>query len=265
LFIDWGGRVLNKYIKELSLLRSVVKPIYKEAIKNVVETKNKGEQDIVTSTDLFIEEKLIEAIKEVFPNDSFHSEEFNNHSLLKNRTWVIDPIDGTSNYQAGLGLYVVQIAFYDQGDIVLSYVYIPSQDSIYYAVMDEGAYLNDHRYFTKDRVNASFLISMVGLTHKNEDKTYYHRIIDLAIKKKYKMRMLGSIGLELVLTSEGIFDFFYTNVTNFWDLFPGLLLMKEAGAIIKNESGEDYKLGDLNVFVWKDESVFNEFKKELLK
>ncbi|MDD4070346.1 MAG: hypothetical protein PHF05_07865, partial [Candidatus Izemoplasmatales bacterium] len=73
---------MNKYIKELSLLKSVVKPIYKEAIKNVVETKNKGEQDIVTSTDLFIEEKLIEAIKEVFPNDSFHSEEFNNHSLL---------------------------------------------------------------------------------------------------------------------------------------------------------------------------------------
>ena len=72
--------------------------------------------------------------------------------------------------------------------------------------------------------------------------------------------MLGSIGLELALMSEGVYDMFYSNVTNIWDLYPGILLLKEAGAILLNERMEAYQLQDLNLFVARNEEV-----KEILK
>lgn len=253
------------YQKELDLLKSVTKKIYEDAILTVKHTSFKGEQDIVTSTDLYIERHLIDMIHSAFPNDFIHSEEYHNKTLLKDRTWLIDPIDGTSNYASHLGLYVVQIALYDKGDIVLSYIYAPILDKTYYAIKGEGAYLNEKRYHITDKQDPSnFMISMVGLSHKSTDKTYFKKIIDMSIEHKYKTRMLGSIGLELALTSEGIFNLFYTNVTNLWDLCPGILLVKEAGYILLNEKSEPYKLQDKNLFVCKDQQTVDLITKDLL-
>src|SRR5690554_1662206 len=253
------------YNNELNLLKTITKQIYEDAILTVKHTSFKGEQDIVTSTDLYIERHLIEKIKLAFPNDFIHSEEYHNKTILKDRTWLIDPIDGTSNYAAHLGLYVVQIALYDKGDIVLSYIYAPSFNKTYYAIKGEGAYLNDKKYHVSDKQDPSnFMISMVGLSHKSSDKTYFKKIIDLSIDHKFKTRMLGSIGLELALTSEGIFNLFYTNVTNLWDLCPGILLVKEAGYILLNEKNEPYQLQDKNLFVCKDQKSVDIIKNYVL-
>jgi myo-inositol-1(or 4)-monophosphatase len=254
-----------KYQKELDLIKEITKKIYDETLKFDFVTEFKGEQDVVTTTDLFVESELIKSIKTVFPDDNFHTEEYYHETVLKNRTWIIDPIDGTSNYASGLGLFVVQIAFYDQEDIVLSFIYLPVFKKTFYAIKGEGAYLNDKRYLIDNNLKPSnFMISMVGITHKNEEKLYYRRITDFSIMNKYKLRMLGSIGLELALTSEGVFDLFYTNVTNIWDLYPGILLLREAGAVLINEKGEDYRLGDLNLFVCKNEAVKEIIKKNIL-
>ncbi len=254
-----------KYQKELDLLIQVTKQIYEDALLTIKETAFKGEQDIVTSTDLYIERQLIDSIKASFPNDFIHSEEYHNKTVLKDRMWLIDPIDGTSNYASNLGLYVVQIALYDKGDIVLSYIYAPMLNKTYYAIKDEGAYLNDQRYHVTDHHDpANFMISMVGLSHKTTDKSYFKKIIDLSIEYKYKTRMLGSIGLELALTSEGIFNLFYTNVTNLWDICPGILLAREAGYIILNEKNEPYQLQDHNLFVCKDLKTVEILKKHIL-
>jgi len=254
-----------KYQKELNLLQAVTKNIYEQTLKFDFVTDFKGEQDVVTTTDLFVESELIKAIKNEFPEDNFHTEEYYHETLLKNRTWIIDPIDGTSNYVSGLGLFVIQIALFDFGDIVLSYIYLPTFNKTYYAIKGNGAYWNDQKYLVNDNLKkTNFLISMVGITHKNEDKYYYKKITDYSIKHKYKLRMLGSIGLELALTSEGVFDLFYTNVTNIWDLYPGILLLKEAGAILVNEKGKDYQLGDLNLFVCKNNAVEEMLKENIL-
>lgn len=243
-----------KYNQELNLLKDIVKPIYNDAVHFAKSVTFKGEQDLVTSTDLYIEKHLIEAIKKTFPNDLFHSEEYNSHTDLNDRTWIIDPIDGTSNYAVDLSLYVVQIALYDQNDIALSFIYAPKFDKIYYAIKGQGAYVNDQRYLVTDKNQPSnFMISMCGLSHKNEDKSYFKQVIDLSITHRFKLRILGTMGLELALTSEGIFNLFYSNVTNLWDLCPGILLSQEAGAILLNEQGKPYQLGDENLFICKDE------------
>ncbi|MFP4478917.1 MAG: inositol monophosphatase family protein [Candidatus Izemoplasmatales bacterium] len=243
------------YSKELNLLKNVVHTIFDKTLDTIIQTHSKGIQDIVTSTDLFIEKKLVEAIKKNFPEDFFHTEEYHHKTHLKDRTWLIDPIDGTSNYARKLDLFVVQIALYDKGDIVLSYIYAPLFKQSFYAIKNQGAYLNDERYEVGHSKSETFMISMVGLTHDNESKEYYNKIIDYGVNHRFKLRMLGSIGLELALASYGIFDLFYTNESNYWDIFPGLLLLREAGAILLNEQGKTYQINDKNLFVCKNEKV----------
>jgi myo-inositol-1(or 4)-monophosphatase len=246
-----------KYRKELELLKGITKNIYSLSQTLDISSSFKGEQDIVTTTDLYIEKELIKKIKEDFPSDSFHTEEFNSKTLVQGRTWIIDPIDGTSNYASKLELYCIQIALFDEGDIVLSYIYVPEFEKEYYAIKGYGAYKNGIKYNVDSyKTKTNFLISMVGITIRDKDKTYYKKIIDYAMENKYKLRMLGSIGVELSYMSEGIFDLFYTNVTNIWDLYPGILLLKEAGAILVNETGESYSLGDENLFVFKNKQGF---------
>ena len=77
--------------------------------------------------------------------------------------------------------------------------------------------------------------------------------------------MLGSIGLELALASEGVFDLFYSNVTNIWDLYPGILLLREAKAILVNEKGLEYQLGDKNLFVCKNEMILDFLREYIIK
>lgn len=208
------------YEKELALLRRVIPSIYESSKQTVKEIHFKGPDDMVTSSDLYIETKLIEAIKEVFVTDTFLSEEFHSKATLGKRTWIIDPIDGTSNFGVGLNLFVIQLALFEDNEIKLSVIYYPQEEKFYESVLGEGAKLNG-----------------------------------------VKLRMLGSIGLELSVASKGIFTVFYTNVKNLWDLAPGVLLAKEAKACLFNEKGEDYKLGDNHLFITKTETL----KEEILK
>ncbi|MFW5847738.1 MAG: inositol monophosphatase family protein [bacterium] len=238
------------YKKELLLLKKNIKNIYKQTNNFKTNITYKGKQDIVTSTDLYVEEQIIKTIKTEFPTDHFHSEEFNRDTNLQNRTWLIDPIDGTSNYAIDMDLFVLQIALYDKGDIVLAFIYAPKLKKTYYAIKDYGAYLNGKRYAINNKNSANFMMSLVGMTHNNNN--YYKKLINLAVDNKLKLRMLGSVGLELAFTSEGIFNIFYTNVTNLWDIYPGILLLRESGAILLNEKGKPYNLNDKNLFVCKD-------------
>jgi myo-inositol-1(or 4)-monophosphatase len=108
------------------------------------------------------------------------------------------------------------------------------------------------------------MVLLVGLTQKRKNKEYYHRLIDLSIKQMYKIRMLGTIGLELAKMSEGAFDICYTNITNLWDLLPGVLLAKESGCILVNERGLPYKIGDENLFIARNEKSLAIIKNEIL-
>lgn len=252
------------YQTELNLLKTHVPRIYQEIDNNLKEVSFKSGDEIVTTTDLYIESELIKVIKKAFPSDTFLSEEFHKDGDLVNRAWLIDPIDGTSNYAVNFDQFCVQIALYDNDDLALAFIYVPSNQKTYYAIKGEGAYLNDQRIHILDNKKPSNkMMSMVGYTNKHSDKTYYEKLLKHALKEQIKLRMLGSIGLELALTAEGIFTMFYTSVKNLWDLGPGVLLCKEAGAILFNEHGHPYQLGDTHLFVAKAETHKNNLLKAI--
>lgn len=244
------------YQKELELLKQTVGTLFEETEK---QQKNIGYKDlgeIVTSSDLFIEQELIKAIKEVFPDDHFHSEEFNKNTKLKDRTWIIDPIDGTSNYAHKLDLFVNQIAFYDKGDIVLSFVHVPRAHKTFYAIKGEGAYMNDQKITVTQSSAKNKLMSLVGISHQTEkNKDLFYQVIKYGYYNNVKVRMLGTLGYEMTAVAEGSFVMLYTDVKNLWDVAPGSLLIKEAGGVIFNEKGEPYQLGDDHMFCFCDENL----------
>lgn len=246
------------YKKELALLKTHVPRLYNEVKHQVKTVSFKEGGDIVTTTDLFIEKHLIEEINKVFPKDTFLSEEFHKDGVLQNRVWIIDPIDGTSNYAVDLDLFVVQIALYDNDDLALSFIYYPAVDKTYYAIKGEGAFINGSKYTANDNKKPSNqMLSMVGITNNKTDKKIYWKLLEYSMNNQYKLRMLGSIGLELAIASEGIFTIFYTNVKNLWDLAPGVLLARESGALLFNEKGETYRITDEHLFVVRND----EFRK----
>lgn len=254
------------YQKELHFLKTTIRAIYDQVNHQFKEVRLKGHQNVVTSTDLFIEKTFREKVQEVFPNDRVIGEEQTKDGVLKSRTWIIDPIDGTSNYAANLNLFVVQVALYDENDLVLAFIYVPYSNDIYYAIKGHGAYFNDEKYIgTKESDHGTFMISMVGMTRQHFDRSKFNTILQLSLTNEYKLRVLGSIGLEMALTSQGVFDLFYTNVTNLWDICPGLLLLKEAGLAVVNEKGQPYQIGDQHLFVYRNEMAKKIMEEHLLE
>lgn len=247
------------YSQEMDLLKRIVPRIFETTEKTITEISYKSKDEIVTSSDLYIEQEIIKAILNEFPNDRFYSEEFHKDSSLEDRTWLIDPIDGTSNYAHGLDMFVVQVALFDQGDFVLSYIYAPRIHKTFTAMKGEGAYLNGEKIHTEsDTSSPNRLMSLVGISHQSDhDKSMFQEMINFSKLNKIKIRMLGTMGFEMAHLAQGALALLYTDVKNPWDIAPGIVLVKEAGGIIVNESGEPYRIGDTHLFALANESVYD--------
>lgn len=245
------------YEKELTLLENTVPGLFKKTEEQEKKISYKQRNEIVTTSDLFIENQLIKAIKTAFPNDRFHSEEFNRETTLDDRTWLIDPIDGTSNYAHRLDLFVIQIALYDKGHVVLSYIHAPRVGKTFHAIKGQGAFMNGHPIHVYDEgEKPNRLMSMVGLSHQtSKDKHLFMHMIDYAYNHSIKIRILGTLGFEMAAMAEGSFVLLYTDVTNYWDIAPGMLLIQEAGGVLVNHLGETYRMGDPHMIVCADETI----------
>jgi len=253
------------YKRELELLQSTIPNLFEKTEASVKEVSFKVRDEIVTSTDLYIEQELINSILKEFPNDHFYSEEFHKNSSLQNRTWLIDPIDGTSNYAHQLDMFVVQVALYDQGDFVLSYIYAPKVHKTYYAIQGYGAYLNNTRIHTiQDADSRNRLMSLVGITHQSDsDKSMFQKMIHFCLQNKIKIRMLGAMGFEMAHLAQGSFVLLYTDVKNPWDIGPGLLLVREAGGLVVNDQGKSYSIGDNHLFACANDGIYLLLKQNL--
>lgn len=253
------------YTKELNLLEKIVPIIFEQTEKNEKKISYKARNEIVTSSDLYIEQQLIKEILNVFPGDSFHSEEFNKNTVLKDRTWLIDPIDGTSNYAHHLDMFVTQIALHDHGKFVLSYIYAPRVHKTFTAIKGEGAFCNGNRIHTmSDLSMPNALMSLVGISHDPEkDKSMFTKMIAFSQKEHLKIRIIGTMGFEMAHLSEGSFAMLYTDVSNLWDIAPGILLLEEAGGKVLNEKGCPYQIGDHHLFACANEEVALKLKKIL--
>ncbi len=197
-----------------------------------LQVSKKGPRDFVTKTDKLVEKIIIDELSKSKKNYSFLSEEIGS---IKNKDreniWIIDPIDGTTNFLHGIPHFAICIALESNQEIISGLIYDPIKDEMFFAEKNKGAFLNNHRL----RVSNKNSIEDCLFSSNHEGVKF----------SNLNMRYSGCAALDLAYVSSGRLDGFFHNKINLWDIAAGALLVEEAGGIINNI--KDYKNDDINI------------------
>ena len=178
-----------------------------------------GPTDFVSNADLKAEKIIIEELKKARPNYSIISEEEGSQTNKdKKNTWIIDPIDGTTNFLHGVPHFAISIALKSGDEIVSGLIYDPIKDEMFYAEKDNGSFFNNQRIRVSKKKDVSSCLFATGGFAKNE--------IDLPLRKS------GSAALDIAYVAAGRYDGFFQNNLNLWDIAAGIIILKEAGGTI---------------------------------
>ena len=190
-----------------------------------LQVSSKGPSDFVTNADIKAEKIIIEELIKSKRNYSIISEESKNEFENNNdKVWIIDPIDGTTNFLHGVPHFSISIALKSKNEIVSGLVYDPIKDEMYYAEKNNGAYLNNQRIRVSNKKNLDSCLFAIGGSSIEEIK----------FKNNITIRRSGSAALDMAYVAAGKFDGCFQKNIKIWDIAAGLILVKEAGGIINN-------------------------------
>ncbi len=213
-----------------------------------LQVSKKGPKDFVTKTDKHVEKILIEELSKSKKNYSFLSEEIGKiNNKDKENVWVIDPIDGTTNFLHGVPHFAISIALQSNEEIVSGLIFDPIKDEMYFSEKNKGAFLNNQRL----RVSKKNLLDDC-LFSSNQEGVKYSNL---------NMRCSGSSALDLAYVASGRYDGYFHNKINLWDVAAGALMVEEAGGIVNNLS----KFSVNNIDIRASSSAINEKMLEKLK
>ncbi len=186
-----------------------------------LQVSKKGPRDFVTKTDKHVEKILIEELSKTKKNYSFLSEEVGSiKNKDKDNIWIIDPIDGTTNFLHGIPHFAICLALEYKKEIISSLIYDPIKDEMFYAEKNKGAYLNNQRL----RVSNKNVIDECLFSSNHEGVKF----------SNLNMRYSGCAALDLAYVASGRLDGFFHNKINIWDVAAGSLLVEEAGGIVND-------------------------------
>lgn len=206
----------------------------------------KGSKDLVSYVDKESEQILVKGLSQVFPEAGFITEEATvEQNTTKEFQWVIDPLDGTTNFLHGLPSYTVSVALMHNKEVIVGVVYEPNLDECFYAWKEGGAYCNDKRIqvspikeIEKSLIATGFPYSLLG-----KEDTYFS-IMRKFVDTSHGLRRLGSAALDLSYVACGRFEGYYEFNLKIWDIAAGTLLVTEAGGKVTDYSGgNDYLYG----------------------
>ncbi len=184
--------------------------------------------NIVTDVDKLTEKIIVDHLRQKYPDFSILSEEGNNFSG-KDYKWLIDPIDGTSNFVHGFPFYAVSIGLEFCDEIILGVVYNPVFDEMYYAIKNEGSFLNGKKLaVTKNKTLSSSLLATGFANNFHADPKVVNLFFDL-LKKSCSVRRMGSAALHLCYLAAGRLDGYWEIGLSPWDTAGGILILTEAG------------------------------------
>ena len=190
----------------------------------------KGRQDFVSEADVFVENELKQTINTLYPNDALLGEESGLTAGHKNKTagiWVIDPIDGTTNYMQNMDYWCISVAYVVNEIIQVGFVYAPDRDELFFAQRNKGAYLNGVKLTINEPDDGQAIIG-IGRSNRRPLQEYF-KILTTLDSKNIEHRRFGAGALMLAHVSSGLVHGYYESHLNSWDALAGLLLINEAG------------------------------------
>jgi myo-inositol-1(or 4)-monophosphatase len=204
---------------------------------------HKGEINIVTDVDIECQTHIMERIAREFPDDTVISEEkANKYEGTANR-WIIDPIDGTTNYAHGYPFFCTSIGYESGGEVKVGVVYNPISDELFFAQKGKGAYLNGERLSPSGTTDMKQALLVTGFPYDiatNPDNNLDH--FTTFLYKAQAIRRDGSAALNLAYVAAGRFDGFWELRLNPWDVAAGTLMVYEAGGRVTDFKGNPYSI-----------------------
>ena len=208
----------------------------------------KGPGDYVTASDKKVEKIIIEELQKARPDYSILSEEIGQISNDESFRWIIDPIDGTSNFLHGIPHFAMSVALEHEKEIICGIVYDPIKDEMFYSEKGQGSFLNNQRIRVSSRKNLKNSIIATGIPWGAKDKNdkYLKQLVPI-MDNSAGIRRFGVASLDLAYVASGRFDGYWESNLNLWDICAGILLVKEAGGLITDFEGEKKYLENKNL------------------
>jgi len=250
--------VLHRYKSSRKSLIMVLHPMLNTAVKAArraasvisrasldleqVKVTSKQHRDFVTEVDKAAEAVIIETLLTAYPRHGILAEESGRSgdtSADSEFLWIIDPLDGTTNFIHGFPVYCVSIALSHKGQVTQGVVYDPTRNDLFVATRGRGAFLNDRRIRVSRRAEMDEALLGTGFPYRDpEAMDKYVRMFRVMSEHSAGVRRAGSAALDLAYVAAGYFDGFFEIGLQPWDIAAGSLLVSEAGGLVGNFQGE---------------------------
>ena len=225
------------------------------------DIEKKGLNDFVTETDKSSEKYIVSALSKLLPEAGFIAEEGTSIKKGERYNWVIDPLDGTTNFIHGFFPFAVSIALMDKNEVIAGVVYEIGFDECFYAWKNGGAYLNDKKIMVSSQSNFSDSLLATGFPyHEFELLDKYIDLLKHLTKNTQGIRRLGSAATDLAYVACGRFDGFYEYDLKPYDVAAGCIILTEAGGKVSDFSGGDNYIFGKEI-ISSNNYIFDEFLK----
>ncbi|MFD2204121.1 inositol monophosphatase family protein [Kiloniella antarctica] len=214
-----------------------------------LQVSKKGPADFVSTADLKAEKILIDELKWARPEFGFLTEEAGvEKGESQDERWIIDPLDGTTNFLHGLPHFAISIALEVRGEIVAALIYDPIKDEMFTAEKGKGAYLNDKRLRVSARVSLDSVVVATGTPYLGHgDRGPFLREINAVMAQTAGVRRWGAAALDLAYVAAGRYDAFWERDLSPWDVAAGMLIVSEAGGAVTQIDGRQFKLENKSI------------------
>lgn len=222
-------------------------------------TAKEGKKNFVTKYDVAVQEFLFKELSKSFPEAEFIGEEGENDFLTSGLRFIIDPIDGTTNFMQDYRCSCISVALCEANDVIAGVVYNPYTNEIFSAEKGKGAYLNGDKINVSDRPLSDGL-ALFGTSPyhpENTDETFalLRKVFDLS----RDIRRSGSAAYDICMVACGRCEVFFEKGLQPWDIAAGTLIAKEAGGIVSNYDGEEISFSTPNDVVFANPNAYKEF------
>ncbi len=229
------------------IMREAAEKAGRSLVRDFSEVENlqvsiKGPADFVSKADTTAERIIMETLEKARPDIGFLAEESGGTNFDAARpTWIIDPLDGTTNFLHGLAHFAVSIALSEGKKLVAGMVYDPIRDECFFAEYNKGAYLNDKPIRPSKRTKPSESLFATGIPFKGQSEAKHQRFmtqINHFMEHSAGVRRFGAAALDLAYVACGRYDGYWEEGLKVWDVAAGMMLLREAGGMVSDYSGK---------------------------
>jgi myo-inositol-1(or 4)-monophosphatase len=221
-----------------------------EGYGNVRHIQHKGAIDLVTEFDKRSEELIVSAIQREFPDHAILAEESGRSKMISEYQWVIDPLDGTTNFANGIPIFSVTIGLFKSNSPILGVTYDPLRDEMFLAEVGCGATLNNNPIHVSAQTNLEHAVISTGFPYdlRTNPRNNLEQFVQFQLRTR-AVRHLASAALDCAWTAMGRLDGYWEFGVQPWDIGAGVLIVREAGGRVTSVNGDEYVFSSDSILV----------------